>query len=216
MSTASNVAQSETETAQLGGRNRWRSILAVLFAAGMLLAWQVQRAVITAVSGDPPRLSIPRDRFDVSIPNTQLTPEQVVERQVISLQAAMLDNECLVECYSFAAPSNRAATGPFENFSALVRTEPFIELGRCSSYQIGSAVIDGDAAAVLVSLLTDQDQSMAFRFMLAKQTQAPYEGCWMTEGVFPLVQGASIPNAAAAAQDAPIVSDAEAPGGRVD
>lgn len=216
MPTASNVAQPETDIAILGYRNRWRTFLAILFAAGMLLAWQVQRAVISAVSGDPTLLTIPGDRFDVSIPQAQLTPEEVVERQIISLQAAMLDNECLIECYSFAAPSNRAATGPFENFSALVRTEPFIELGRCSSFQVGSAVIDGDAAAVLVSLLTDRDQSMAFRFVLAKQTQAPYQGCWMTEGVFPLVQGATIPSEAAAPKDSSIDRGAETRGGRVD
>jgi hypothetical protein len=51
---------------------------------------------------------------------------------------------------------------------------------------VGQAVIEEEAAAVLVSLLTSHDQSSAFRFLLRRQTEAPYAGCWMTEGVFVL------------------------------
>ena len=67
-----------------------------------------------------------------------------------------------------------------------MRAYPYSELGKCAAYQVGTAVIEGDAAAVLVTLLTDRDQSLAFRFVLGKQKQTPYAECWMTEGVFAL------------------------------
>lgn len=217
MPTADSLTQLELDTAKAGKRDHWPAMLILLFAGGVLLAWIVQRAVLSTATTEPHADMIIRDRFDVSIPKAEFTPQQVVDKQMASLQAAMLDNEQLIECYSFAAPSNRATTGPFENFSALVRTYPYIELGRCADYQVGTAVIEGDAAAVLVTLLTDRDESLAFRFVLGKQTQAPYTGCWMTEGVFALdADDNSNASNAPAALESSVEGDAKSRGTRVD
>ncbi len=217
MPSADSLTQLELETANAGKRDHWRVILILLFAGGILLAWIAQRAVLSAARTERRADLIIQDRFDVSIPKAEYTPEQVVDMQIASLQAAMLDNERLIECYSFAAPSNRASTGPFENFSALVKAYPYNELGKCVAYQVGTAVIEGDAAAVLVTLLSDRDQSLAFRFVLGKQKQAPYAGCWMTEGVFALHNDDnSNLNNASTAHGASVEGVAKSRGTRVD
>ncbi len=186
MLSADSIAQSEPTVATVRHWNRWRTTLVLLFAVGMLLALLAQKMASSTVASSHTAKGVSQDRVDESIPNAALTPEQVVAKQMESLRAAMKDNDRLIDCYSLAAPSNRLATGPFENFSGLVRTEPYIALGLCLEYQVGAAVIDGDVAAVLVSLLTQRDQSMAFRFVLVKQNEVPYVDCWMTEGVFHL------------------------------
>lgn len=217
MPSADSLTQLEPETANASKRDHWRAMLILLFSVGMLLAWIAQRAVLSAARPERRADMIIQDRFDVSIPKAEYTPEQVVDKQIASLQAAMLDNERLIECYSFAAPSNRAFTGPFENFSALVRAYPYDELGKCAAYQVGTAVIDGDAAAVLVTLLTDTDKSLAFRFVLGKQKQDPYAGCWMTEGVFALLtDDNSNANSASTARGASVEGVAKSRGTRVD
>ncbi len=157
-------------------------LLALLFGAGIVFA------LIFMQSSDTSRVAnVVADRFDVSLPQSDYSPSEVVTRQMESLRASTRDIDRLVECYSYASPANRGITGPFENFANLVLSEPYDEMALCKEYQVGTPVIDGNDASVLVSLLTVDDAALAFRFILSKQSSAPYEGCWMTEGVYPLI-----------------------------
>ncbi len=155
-----------------------------LFAIGMALAWFALRSVDSSIATR--HASIAPDRIDFSIAQPTLQPEQVVARQVESMREGVLDADKLIDCYSLATPSNRAQTGPFNNFVELVQAEPYAQLGLCKDYQVGTAVVTEGVAAVLVSLRTRDDRSMAFRFILEKQTEQPYVDCWMTAGVFAL------------------------------
>jgi hypothetical protein len=166
--------------------SRWRLVWLVLFVAGMLLAWGAQQLARTTLTGQGLSGEELMDSVDATLPRPELTPEQVVSKQVESMRASVLDHDRLRECYSLAAPSNRAVTGPFENFANIVRSSPYDNLGTCQAYQVGRAVIEGNSAAVLVSLLTSNGQSLAFRFLLSKQSEVPYADCWMTEGVYAL------------------------------
>ncbi len=60
---------------------------------------------------------------------------------------------------------------------------PYDQLAHCTTWQVGSAAIEQDYAAVLVSTLNNDDQPQAFRFLLRLHGRAPYEGCWLTDAV---------------------------------
>ncbi|MEO8268488.1 MAG: hypothetical protein ABI557_02135, partial [Aureliella sp.] len=120
------------------------------------------------------------------LPKPSLTPEDVVREQVESLRGGVANSEALMTCFSFASPSNRELTGPFQRFAKLVNAEPYRQIGVCREYQIGRAMFEGSAAHVLVSILSDDGQGLAFEFLLSKQSNSPYRDCWMTDGVVPL------------------------------
>lgn len=180
------MATSEPTSAIPRRWNTGRTLLTIMFVVGLGLAWFAQQVVHQTLPDNRAQAATQDDRIDLTLPSPALTPEQVVTLQVDSLRGAVGDNTRLVECYSLAAPSNRLITGPFEVFSDLVRSEPYLDLMLCQDYQVGTAVIEDGAAAVLVSVLTQSNQSTAFRFLLVKQSAVPYEDCWMTEGVFAL------------------------------
>jgi len=186
MLTAPVIHQHDSNASRTRPCSRWRLVWLVLFVTGMFLAWGAQQLARSTVPGQSHLRDELADYVDTTLPRPELTPEQVVSKQVESMRASWLDHDRLRECYSFAAPSNRAVTGPFERFANLVRSSPYDNLGTCQAYQVGKAVVEGNSAAVLVSLHTSDDQSLAFRFLLSKQSEAPYEDCWMTEGVYAL------------------------------
>lgn len=123
---------------------------------------------------------------DVSLPNPDLSPRDVVLQQVIAWRTGSKDPEALIGLYSFASPDNRSITGPFERFCEMVLSPPFGELAGADNWQVGEAVKDGQFATVLVSC-RNAESLLAFRFYLRKQQEAPYEGCWMTDTVEPQV-----------------------------
>jgi hypothetical protein len=43
--------------------------------------------------------------------------------------------------------------------------------------------ISGDAAVQRVKLIGADGQAVIYIFSLSKQTEPPYKGCWMTDGV---------------------------------
>jgi hypothetical protein len=113
--------------ARLGGR--WSSVLLLMFLGGMLLAWVAQKVARSTLEARSLGSNVSLERIDASLVRPEFTPEQVVTKQIESMRAAVLDPDRLRECYSLAAPSNRAVTGPFERFSALVSSAPYDQLG---------------------------------------------------------------------------------------
>lgn len=120
---------------------------------------------------------------DVTVATKDATPEQVVTRQLNSLHDSLTDPSQLKICYSLASPDNRRLTGPFKRFAAMVMQPPYDQLARCTTWQVGSAEIEADYAAVLVSTLNNHEQPQAFRFLLRLHGREPYEGCWLTDAV---------------------------------
>ena len=85
--------------------------------------------------------------------------------------------------WSFASPGNREATGPVELFAEMVRGPVYGGLLGHRAAQVGPAIEDGDQARLEVLLLTAVDDTIGFTWVLARQTDPPYAGCWMTDGV---------------------------------
>lgn len=120
-------------------------------------------------------------------PDPSFTPEDVVRIQLCGLSD---DNRAhgVMQCMHFASPDNRAVTGPLERFGKMVRNHEFRCLSAPDRFLIGSSHIVKGNARVLVTLINTQ-QFSSFVWVLSKQTAPPYEGCWMTDAVFPLHHG---------------------------
>ncbi|MDA8745923.1 hypothetical protein N9N28_14940 [Rubripirellula amarantea] len=142
--------------------------------------------------------------FDPSIADPTLTPGEVVSKQLRSLKDAETNPKSLKVCYSLASPGNRSITGPIGRFADLFRDGPYFPLVGHQDAMIGRASIDGDEALVLATIVAKDGQTHAFTFRLSRQVAAdlngaaiadngqtdaakPAGGCWMTDGVLPVL-----------------------------
>jgi hypothetical protein len=156
-------------TAWLGGRWLW-------------LAWNDQ----TTAAQLPPGTA---DR--VQLPDSKLQPADVVQIQLRGLSHPGKDAVGILQCFVFASPGNRSATGPLDRFGQMVRQEPFACLGDARATLIGTPQIDDRFAKLLVTVVDQRQQLRAFTFILFKQQGGPFADCWMTEAVYP--QGGLVP-----------------------
>ncbi len=164
----------------------WQRIgfVGVCFILGSL-CWSVFSSVGGPSHADAPNV---REFVDSGIPKSHFSPAEVVSLQVQSIRDAATTPERLRICYSLASPNNREVTGPFARFSQMVMTPPYDRLATCHDWQVGSATIEKDYAAVLVSTVSESGDATAFRFLLRQYDEAPYRGCWLTEVVQVLEQ----------------------------
>lgn len=124
-----------------------------------------------------------RDVTPVLDPSPELTPEEVVTYQMTVLGKNARSATGIRQCYQFASPLNRAATGPLARFIRMVRSPPYRVMLQTAQTLVGRAVIRDDRATVLVTLIDPGRNVRVFRFFLSRQRESPYVGCWMTDAV---------------------------------
>jgi hypothetical protein len=114
-----------------------------------------------------------------------LTPEQVVRAQMACLAKVgdPAHPQALAECYAHASPANRSVIGTLEQFGELLHEAPYDVLLRQQLTMVGTPVVRGDSATLLVSVLDDTRKLTVFRFQLARQHDDPFAGRWMTNAV---------------------------------
>lgn len=117
-------------------------------------------------------------------PSIEFTPEDVVRIQIQSL-ASKEGSDGILQCMRLASPDNLATTGPLERFGRMVRGPRFGALAEPDAVVVGTPDYVDKSARVLVTLVYER-QLRSFVWVLAKQTQPPYDGCWMTDAVFPI------------------------------
>jgi len=117
-------------------------------------------------------------------PHPSIAAQEVVRIQLEGLSDHR-QAEGILQCMTFASPGNRLVTGPLERFGRMVRSKPFSLFASSDRVQIGEPRLIDGKARVLVTLVNGR-KLMSFVWVLSKQDEAPYEGCWMTDGVFPL------------------------------
>ena len=132
------------------------------------------------------------DLSRVVFPSVTLAPEEVVQLQLTGLRNETPDGVGILQCYCFAAPANRAVTGPLDRFGTMVRQGPFHCMARPRSLLIGRPQLDAQTARVLVTLVDQDSRVRAFTFVLGKQQTEPFKNCWMTEAVLPALPMGSI------------------------
>ena len=165
---------------------RWQRIgfVGACFILGSL-CW----SIFSSVGGPSKAVTPDENRFiDSDIPKSHFSPAEVVALQVRSIRDSILDRTHLAVCYSLASPQNREVTGPFARFAEMIMTPPYDRLAVCQDWQVGGAAIERDYAAVLVSTVSKDGETTAFRFLLHRHEEEPYKGCWLTEAVQVLEQ----------------------------
>jgi len=120
-------------------------------------------------------------------PSADITPDQVIKIVVEALRCndPETGDEGIATVWRFAAPSNKAITGPLERFSNMLRGG-FSNMLNHSNAEFGPIEIDGDRATQPVWLVTPQGNEFGYVFTIRRQGVGEYEGAWMTESVYPV------------------------------
>ncbi|MCU1691489.1 MAG: hypothetical protein JWM64_580 [Frankiales bacterium] len=124
----------------------------------------------------------------MTAPSPELGPADVVLAQLAALQREPYEGdpepgEGLAEAWAFASPGNREATGPLHRFAAMLRNDAYRGLLGHLAVQLGPLLEDGPQAQVEVLVVTAEDTTQGYTWVLGLQDRPPYVGCWMTDGV---------------------------------
>jgi hypothetical protein len=117
-------------------------------------------------------------------PDKRLTPDQVVRFQMQALQhndVPRPDNG-IATTFAFASPQNRLATGPIEHFTQIVKSPAYFPMLNCRKVTYDPVVIDGDTARQRVHIVGADGSRISYTFILSRQKDGPYAGCWMNDG----------------------------------
>lgn len=120
-------------------------------------------------------------------PSPELAPGVVVKIQVDALahNAEMPEDGGIRIAFRFASPANRATTGPIEHFVRILKSPAYRPLLDHRTAKFGQAVVDGEQAAMGVTLTTRDGRRLVYLFFLSRQHAADCDGCWMTDSVYP-------------------------------
>lgn len=114
-------------------------------------------------------------------PSPALTPQQVVDFQLTALKMATKDG--MSATFRFASPANRKMTGPLARFSRLFDSPQYKPMLNNRGTEIKLISNDGFTAELLAGVVDPDGELYWYRFRLSRQTEAPHENCWMTDGV---------------------------------
>ncbi|MEL6546894.1 MAG: DUF4864 domain-containing protein [Myxococcota bacterium] len=118
-------------------------------------------------------------------PSAQLSPQQVVEAQLKPLahNDTPTEDAGIAAAFRFASPENKKVTGPLKKFIGIVRSEAYAPMIDHVRFEVGEPRITGDRAAVPVRLFAANGRKYGYVFLLGRQNDGQYAGCWMTDGV---------------------------------
>lgn len=125
------------------------------------------------------------DLQDTPRPSLELTPADVVKIQVKALgnNDDPTPDAGIAIAYRFAAPANKAATGPLPRFAMMLKGPAYGPMLNHTGARFGKMEVNGDRATQLVILETQDAGLVSYRFTLGKVDLGPLAGCWMTYGV---------------------------------
>lgn len=118
-------------------------------------------------------------------PDPGLSPGEVVRIQLDALRANdELDGDAgIATVFQFASPANRSITGPLDRFVELVKTPEYRPMLNHRRADAGPLITSGDLAEQRVLITTAAGDRITYVFVLSRQREGAYRGCWMTEGV---------------------------------
>ena len=119
-------------------------------------------------------------------PNPRHAPRAVTEFQLRALQHVdePVPDAGFAVVFRFSSPENRSKTGPLPRFSKMLRSG-YGELINHRSAKLLATVQQGDQALQPVEVTTRAGSVLRYVFVLRRQTQGSYRGCWMTDSVIP-------------------------------
>ena len=116
-------------------------------------------------------------------PSPEFSPDQVVRIQLEALQHNDRTNKGIEAAFNFASPGNKQFTGPLPRFIKMLKAPPYNSMLNHRSVEYGPIEIIGGIATQRVTLTGSDGQAIIYIFSLSKQTEEPYQDCWMTDGV---------------------------------
>ena len=119
-------------------------------------------------------------------PNPSLSVREVVQLQLDALRSVdqPFKDAGFAVVYNFSSPENREQTGPLPRFAQMVR-EGFGEMVNHRSANLPATVQQAEQALQPVELTSFSGRSYRYVFILRRQLEGEYAGCWMTDGVIP-------------------------------
>ncbi len=121
-------------------------------------------------------------------PDPEFSPEEVVRIQTEALgnNDQPYPDAGIKITFRFASPQNKLSTGPLPRFVGIVRSPAYALMINHADAEFGPAYVEGNVAQVPVLITTPDGEQAGYVFRLLRQLEAPYEQCWMTDGVVPM------------------------------
>ena len=121
-------------------------------------------------------------------PDPIYAPEEVVRIQIDALgkNDEPYEDAGIEITFRFASPQNKLTTGPLPHFVGIVRSPAYVKMINHSHVEFGPVHIEEDMAQVPVLITASDGEKVGYVFRLSRQSKAPYEQCWMTDGVVPI------------------------------
>jgi Domain of unknown function (DUF4864) len=119
------------------------------------------------------------------MPRPELTPDQVVDTQLVALQFndRPTKDAGIATTFRFASPDNRKTTGPVEKFALIVKGPAYRPLINHRIAGYGLMVVKETLALIRVTVVAADGQAIEYEFRLSKD---PASNCWFTDGVIPI------------------------------
>jgi len=114
-------------------------------------------------------------------PSASLSAIDVVEFQLKALQTP--DNDGIAATFRFASPANKSITGPLDRFAKLFEAPQYNPMLRHSGAKVQELHNNGMQAELVAGIVDRGGQLRWYKFVLSKQSEAPYVNCWMTDAV---------------------------------
>lgn len=132
-------------------------------------------------------LNGPAIALDIILPNPSLQPNNVIEIQLQSLQKndEPIPDSGIIQTWAFAHPNNRLITGPIKRFTLMMKSENYKNMLHHRDYKIEPVLKTNDRSQFAVTIITSDDQKMAFKWELMKVLTGEFTGSWMTTSVSP-------------------------------
>ena len=140
----------------------------------------VSAVIVVALAGCA---SAPEPRGSGPEPSPRSSPADVVRIQVDALRENGEDDRGIEIVFRFASPANRSATGPLPRFAAMIRGPLFYPMLNHVSALYDDVEVSGELARQQVAVATRDGWVVVYTFLLRRQSEGVYTGCWMTEGV---------------------------------
>ena len=118
-------------------------------------------------------------------PSAQLSPEDVVEIQLLGLKLTKGSSQSLEmrQVWEFAHPSNKAMTGPFERFATLFDMPAYRPLLGHKDHEIVRLAVGDDVVQLRVAITGADSRAYVYLWVVGKVGEGSQKGSWMTLSV---------------------------------
>jgi hypothetical protein len=126
----------------------------------------------------------PQHHKSLPQPSPELSPADVIRIQLEALQHNDNRTDDGIEvAFQFTSPSNKVYTGPLSRFRQIVRNPAFLIMLNHLEARFDPPHISGDLAQQRVTVRGTNGHIVIYTFILSRQRDEKYRGCWMTDGV---------------------------------